>query len=94
MVIIGFTSVSAGYSTEIARIHPLSLFHRSVSVAGLNVENLDFPRRSEVWQRMVAHLEEHGLAPEIGPRFPLAEASAAHAALEGRRTRGKVLLIP
>ncbi len=30
----------------------------------------------------------------IGSRFPLAEAGDAHAALEGRRTRGKVVLIP
>ncbi len=30
----------------------------------------------------------------IGARFPLADAVAAHEALEGRRTTGKVLLIP
>jgi NADPH2:quinone reductase len=30
----------------------------------------------------------------IGARFPLAEAAAAHRALEGRATTGKVLLIP
>jgi NADPH2:quinone reductase len=30
----------------------------------------------------------------IGQRFPLAEAAEAHRALEGRRTTGKVLLIP
>jgi NADPH2:quinone reductase len=34
------------------------------------------------------------LMVRIGARFPLAEAAAAHAALEGRRTTGKVLLIP
>ncbi|MDP6979192.1 MAG: quinone oxidoreductase, partial [Myxococcota bacterium] len=30
----------------------------------------------------------------IGARFPLAQAAGAHEALEGRRTTGKVLLIP
>jgi NADPH:quinone reductase len=30
----------------------------------------------------------------IGARFPLAEAAEAHRALEGRRTTGKVLLVP
>jgi NADPH:quinone reductase len=30
----------------------------------------------------------------IGARFPLAEAAEAHRALEGRRTAGKVLLVP
>ena len=30
----------------------------------------------------------------IGARFPLAEAAEAHRALEGRKTTGKVLLLP
>ncbi|MCH6583175.1 MAG: zinc-binding dehydrogenase, partial [Proteobacteria bacterium] len=30
----------------------------------------------------------------IETTFPLAEAAAAHEALEGRRTTGKLLLIP
>jgi NADPH2:quinone reductase len=34
------------------------------------------------------------LAVRIGATFPLAEAAAAHRALEGRRTTGKVLLEP
>jgi NADPH2:quinone reductase len=34
------------------------------------------------------------LAVRIGARFPLARAGAAHAALEGRETTGKLLLVP
>jgi NADPH2:quinone reductase len=34
------------------------------------------------------------LAVRIGARFPLARAAAAHEALEGRATTGKVLLVP
>ena len=34
------------------------------------------------------------LSVRIGATFPLAEAAAAHAALEGRQTTGKVLLLP
>ncbi|MEG2578742.1 MAG: zinc-binding dehydrogenase, partial [Glutamicibacter sp.] len=30
----------------------------------------------------------------IGAEFPLAEAAAAHAALESRATTGKVILVP
>jgi NADPH2:quinone reductase len=30
----------------------------------------------------------------IGGRFPLTEAAAAHRALEGRGTSGKLLLVP
>ncbi|HEX3781891.1 MAG TPA: quinone oxidoreductase [Pseudonocardiaceae bacterium] len=34
------------------------------------------------------------ITPLIGARYPLAEASTAHADLEGRRTTGKLLLLP
>jgi NADPH2:quinone reductase len=34
------------------------------------------------------------LRVRIGAKFPLAEAAAAHQALEGRQTTGKVLLLP
>jgi len=34
------------------------------------------------------------LSVRVGARFPLAEAAAAHRALEGRATTGKVLLLP
>jgi NADPH2:quinone reductase len=37
---------------------------------------------------------EGRLAVRIGARWPLAEAAEAHRALEGRRTTGKVLLLP
>jgi len=35
-----------------------------------------------------------GLSVRIGQEFPLEEAAAAHTALEGRQTTGKVLLVP
>jgi NADPH2:quinone reductase len=35
-----------------------------------------------------------GLTVVRGGRYPLAQAAAAHAALEGRRTTGKVVLVP
>lgn len=35
-----------------------------------------------------------GLSVRVGSEFPLAEAGAAHTALEGRQTTGKVLLVP
>jgi len=34
------------------------------------------------------------LVPLVGSRFPLADAAAAHTALESRATTGKVVLIP
>ena len=92
MVVIGFSSISADYATEIPRLHPLHLFHRSILVGGLNVDHLDYARRAPVWDRLVDHVELHGLRPHVGGIYPLSEVAAAHDALESRRTVGKVVL--
>ena len=47
-------------------------------------------RAGEVLQAIAAGR----LAVRIGATFPLVEAADAHRALEGRKTTGKVLLIP
>jgi NADPH2:quinone reductase len=94
IVVIGFSSLVDDYSGGLKRVHPLTLFHRSISIGGLNVENLDFPGDTVVWERIVRHAEEHGLAPRIGSTFALEDAPRAHAQIEARETRGKVLLLP
>ena len=43
---------------------------------------------------VLSAIDAGDLKIRIGARFPLAEAAEAHRALEGRRTTGKVLLIP
>ena len=53
--------------------------------------------RQELEQRAGAVLgagADRSLRLTIGGRFPLAEAPAAHRALEGRATSGKLLLLP
>src|SRR3954454_6269165 len=42
----------------------------------------------------LAAAAEGRLVPRVGSRFPLADAAAAHRALEARRTTGKVVLVP
>ena len=44
-------------------------------------------------ERALAAAADGTLVPAV-QRFPLAEAAAAHAALESRATIGKVVLIP
>ena len=44
--------------------------------------------------RLFAVLERGAVKADIGQTFPLAEARAAHEALEGRRTTGATLLLP
>jgi len=94
LVTIGYSSVDDKHADAIKRIHPITLFQRSISIGGLNVNNLRIAGRAQQWAALVAHVEAHGLRPVIGQTWPLAEAAAAHAALEGRKTRGKVLLLP
>jgi NADPH2:quinone reductase len=43
---------------------------------------------------VLSWIRDGGLELRIGREFPLSEAADAHRALEGRRTTGKVLLIP
>lgn len=50
--------------------------------------------RAEGWERLCSLIRSGDVSIEIGQRFPLAEASAAHRALEGRKTTGATVLIP
>jgi NADPH2:quinone reductase len=53
--------------------------------------------RRELLERsgdVLGWVREGRLQLRIGHEFPLAEAAEAHRALEGRRTTGKVLLVP
>ncbi len=58
----------------------------------------DYTRTREELERRVGDLftwiATGDLEVRVGARFPLAKAGAAHDALEGRETTGKVLLIP
>jgi NADPH2:quinone reductase len=45
-------------------------------------------------ERALAAAASGELVPLVGQRFPLAEAAAAHAAIEGRATVGKTVLVP
>jgi len=77
---------------DLGRLNALgSLFVTRPSLAHYTAD------RAELELRAGAVLDAVGagrLAVRIGARFPLAEAAAAHRALEGRRTTGKVLLVP
>ena len=45
-------------------------------------------------QQALAELAAGRLTPLVNPPFALADAAAAHRALEGRGTTGKVVLVP
>jgi len=53
-------------------------------------------REELLWRagEVLGWIAEGKLKLRIGREYPLAEAAAAHRDLEGRRTAGKLLLIP
>lgn len=54
----------------------------------------DAEERAWRYRELFEALEAGTLKLRIGAEFPLADAEAAHRALEGRETTGKVLLVP
>ena len=68
-----------------------SLFLTRPSLAHYTLDRSELELRSGA---ILAAIASGQLDVRIGARFPLAEAAAAHRALEGRQTTGKVLLIP
>lgn len=54
----------------------------------------DQEERDWRWGELFSALADGTLTVRIGGRFPLADAGAAHAALEGRGTTGKLILQP
>jgi NADPH:quinone reductase len=77
---------------DIQRLNPLgSLFvTRPTLVDYVATRDELIWRAGELFDAVLAG----SLDVRIGARFPLAQARAAHEALEGRRTTGKVLLVP
>jgi NADPH2:quinone reductase len=77
---------------ELGRLNALgSLFVTRPSLAHYTADRAELELRAGAVLGAVA---AGRLAVRIGARFPLAEAAEAQRALEGRRTTGKVLLIP
>jgi NADPH2:quinone reductase len=68
-----------------------SLFVTRPSLAHYTADRAELELRADAVLGAVAAGELH---VRVGARFPLAEAAEAHRALEGRRTTGKVLLLP
>jgi NADPH2:quinone reductase len=77
---------------ELGRLNALgSLFVTRPSLAHYTAERFELEQRAGAVLGAIAAGRLH---VRIGARFPLAEAAEAHRALEGRRTTGKVLLVP
>ena len=77
------------------RFSPFSLTFQNRTVAGFNLVHL-FGRAELLggaWRRLEELATAGRIQPVIGATFPLAEAPAAHALVQSRRSTGKVVLI-
>jgi NADPH2:quinone reductase len=90
LVLFGFAS---GAPT---RLTAGDLFARGISAtAAIGPRILARPGgQRELEQQALAAAAEGRLVPLVGQRFALADAAAAHAAIEARATVGKTLLVP
>jgi len=76
-----------------ARVDPVALIGGSRTVAGFwLVDHLD--RVPAVVGELLGLLAEGAITPIVGGSYPLAEARRAHEDLTGRRTEGKLVLVP
>jgi NADPH:quinone reductase-like Zn-dependent oxidoreductase len=74
--------------------HPFQLIEDNRGVAGVQVLLLwdDLPRLARAFDELLGWLREGRIRPHVDRVVPLASAAEAHRALEGRGTRGKLLL--
>jgi len=87
IVLYGFAS---GTPTEITTGDLFRLGIRADAAIGPRI----LPRLRELETAALKAAAEGRLVPRVGSSFALAEAAAAHHALETRRTTGKVVLVP
>jgi NADPH:quinone reductase len=77
---------------DLGRLNALgSLFVTRPSLAHYTADRAELELRAG---EVLGAVAKGSLRGRIGARFPLVEAAEAHRALEGRRTTGKVLLLP
>jgi NADPH2:quinone reductase len=72
-------------------ISALSLLGKNLTVRGYSLYGETEATLAEFTRELVGHVEENRLKVTV-QEFPLAQAAAAHRAIEGRQTTGKVVL--
>lgn len=75
-----------------AQVDRADAARRGITVIGLEDLQTGPGERAERLRSLLPPLAAGRLAPHIGQTWPLADARAAHAAIEGRRTVAKSLL--
>ena len=82
--------IHLGFPYGIDQVTKLKVFEQKIVSVGQSASDRTLGRAAELIERIGAGT----LDVRIGARYTLAEAAEAHRALEGRRTTGKVLVVP
>jgi len=88
LVVYGFSS------GQLPKLSAGDLLFRSLEAIGFATVALSVETQAVLIERALDLGVRGELVPSIGQTFPLAEAAAAHRAIEARQTIGKTLLIP
>jgi synaptic vesicle membrane protein VAT-1 len=78
------------------RMSPVALIDRNHGVLGVNLGHLwrEQDRVREWARKLLAYYERGEIRPHVDQTFPFERAAEAHAYIEARKNRGKVLLVP
>ncbi len=87
----GTMTVYGAASGEDFQVSALSLLGKMQTVKGYNLNLETRENMAAFTKELMSHIAENRLEVIVN-KFPLAQAQAAHDALEGRKTMGKVVL--
>ena len=78
------------------RYSPLSLINNNQGVLGVNLARMwgQFDEARYWIHALMKYYEDGKVKPQVDRSFPFAEAGGAHAYIEARQNKGKVLLVP
>lgn len=88
----GRFSAHGAPSGTFAPIDPQEAKRRQISVRGIEQAQFSDSEHARVAGRVLGEVAAGRIRPHIGQVFPLAQAAAAHAAIEARAALGKTLL--
>jgi NADPH:quinone reductase-like Zn-dependent oxidoreductase len=88
--------VRMGLGIPWRRMNPIALINRNHGVLGVNLGHLwgERDRVAEWARKLLGYYARGEVRPFVDRAFPFERAAEAHAYLEGRRNRGKVVLVP
>lgn len=75
-------------------IDPRAMLAPELDIRGMSISKISREESVAMGKGLVAALEARVLVPQVGPQFPLADASKAHEAVVSGKTQGKITLKP